>query len=215
MTFSPLGAYIPGRSILHRIRPGVKLVGLFVFASAAIAFRSVPSAIAALVLAAALSAIAGMRWRDFLRVGIRFAIVGAILFLFQMWQHGWQQGVAVVGTLFALILAASALTASTSVDDMLDTVVWALHPLQRVGVHPERIALAFSLVLTAIPTVLGLAQETRAAARARGLERNPRAYATPLVIRSVAQARTLGDALHARGIGDPDPVSQGSVIRGG
>ena len=43
---------------------------------------------------------------------------------------------------------------------------------------------------------------TRDAARARGLERNPRAYLTPLVIRVVAHARATGDALHARGIGD-------------
>ena len=114
MTFSPLGSYLPGTSLLHRIRPGAKLLGLFAFATAAMALRSVPSTIAALVIAITLGFISGMRWRDFLRVGLRFAIIAAILFVFQAWQNGWERGFAVVGTLFALILAASALTASTA-----------------------------------------------------------------------------------------------------
>ncbi len=202
MTFSPLGSYLPGHSLLHRMRPGAKLIGLFAFATAAMVFCSVPSTIIVLLVAIALGFISGMRWRDFLRVGLRFAIIGVILFAFQAWQHGWERGFAVVGTLFALILAASSLTASTAVDDMLDTIVWALKPLQRLGLHPERIALAFSLVLTSIPTVLGLAHETRAAAKARGIERSPRAYVVPFVLRVVAHAQLTGEALQARGIAD-------------
>lgn len=202
MTFSPLGSYLPGTGLLHRMRPGAKLLGLFAFATTAMALRSVPSTIAALAIAIALGFISGMRWRDFVRVSTRFALIGVLLFAFQAWQDGWQRGVAVVGTLFALILAASALTASTATGDLLDTIVWALHPLRPLGVHPERVALAFSLVLTAIPTVLGIAHETRAAAKARGLERSPRAYLVPFVLRVVAHAQLTGEALQARGIGD-------------
>lgn len=204
MTFSPLGAYIPGDSLLHRLRPGVKLCALFVFATLAIAFRAAPSAVVSLAFSLALCLGAGMRARALLRTVTRFAIVGALLLAFQWWQHGWEQGVAVVGTLFALILAASALTASTSVDDMLDTLLWALHPLRRLGVHPERVALAFSLVLRLIPTLIELVTDTREAAKARGLERNPRALLTPFVVRSVAHAHDVGAALQARGIGDDD-----------
>ncbi len=202
MTFSPLGSYLPGTGPLHRLRPGAKLLGLFAFATAAMALRSVPSTLIALALTIALGFLAGMRGRDFARVGLRFALIGAVLFAFQAWQHGWERGFAVVGTLFALILAASSLTASTSVDDLLDTIVWALGPLRRLGVRPERVALAFSLVLTSIPTVLGLARETREAARARGLERQPRAYLVPFVLRVVAHAQLTGEALQARGIDD-------------
>lgn len=202
MSFSPLGSYVPGRSALHRLRPGAKLLGLFVFATAAIALRSVPSTIVALALTITLCLVAGMRARDLVRVTTRFLIVAVLLFVFQAWQHGWQHGFAVVGTLFALILAASALTASTAVDDMLDTIVWALGPLRPLHVKPERVALGFSLVLTAIPTVLSIARETRQAAQARGLERSPRAYLVPFVLRTVAHAQLTGQALQARGIGD-------------
>jgi len=202
MTFSPLGSYIPRPSPLHRLRPGAKLIGLFVFAAVAIALRSVPSAAVALALGAGLSLMAGMRGRQLGRVTGRFLIVGVLLFAFQAWQHGWVSGFAVVGTLFALILAASALTASTAVADLIDTIVWAIGPLRRFGAKPERVALAFSLVITGIPTLLGIAHETSSAAKARGLERSPRAYVVPLVLRAVAHAQLTGEAMQARGLGD-------------
>ena len=78
----------------------------------------------------------------------------------------------------------------------------------RHRVDPEAVALAFSLTLRAIPTTIAIADETRDAAVARGLERSPRARLTPLVIRVVAHARATGEALQARGIGDDPP--QGS-----
>jgi biotin transport system permease protein len=94
------------------------------------------------------------------------------------------------------------LTVTTPVDEVLDAITRALRPLRRLGVDPEKVALAFSLVLRAIPTTVAIADETRDAARARGLERDPRARLTPLVLRVVAQARATGEALHARGLGD-------------
>lgn len=195
MTFNPLGAYIVGDSVLHRMRPGAKLLGLFVLATTAIAIRTVESTVIALGIAIVLCVIAGMRARGFARVATRFMLIGLMLFAFQAWQHGWDRGFAVVGTLFALLLAASAFTSSTSVDDMLDTVVWMLEPFRRYGARPERVALAFSLVLTSIPTLLGLAQETRAAAKARGLERSPRAHLVPFVLRVIAHAQLTGSTL--------------------
>lgn len=204
MIHSPLGAYLPGSSPLHRLPAGAKLLGLFVFATAAVALRSVPSAAIALGISIALSHIAGLRGRDMLRVCARFAVVGVILFAFHAWQHSWDRGFAVVGTLLALILAASALTATTTVEDTVDTVTRALRPLRRLGAKPEQVALAFSLVIRTIPTILGIAHDTRSAARARGLERSVRAYAVPLVLRTVVHAQLTGEALAARGLPDEE-----------
>jgi len=53
-----------------------------------------------------------------------------------------------------------------------------------------------------VPDTVALAAETRAAAKARGLDRSPRAHLTPFVIRVVARAHQTGDALEARGLGD-------------
>ncbi|MBL3680553.1 CbiQ family ECF transporter T component [Leucobacter chromiireducens] len=201
---SPLGAYLPGSGPLHRLRPGAKLLGLFVFATTVVLLRGPVATGIALGIAILLALLAGLRGRDFWRVLRGFALIAVPLFAFQAWQHGWERGVEVVGDLFALILAASAVTASTAVDDMLDTVAWALRPLRPFGVHPERVAFAFSLVIRAVPSILDIAHETQAAARARGLERSPRARLVPLVLRSVAHAQLTGEAMTARGIGDDE-----------
>jgi biotin transport system permease protein len=199
---SPLGAYLPGSGPLHRLRPGAKLLGLFGFAIAVVSTTGVPLTAAWLGIAVVLAVLAGLRGRDFWRVARGFALIAVPLFAFQAWQHGWERGAEVVGDLFAMILAASAVTASTAVEDTLDTITWALGPLRRLGAKPERVALAFSLVIRAIPTILGVARETQSAARARGLERDPRARLMPLVLRTVAHAQLTGEALSARGAGE-------------
>ncbi|MFT4232036.1 MAG: energy-coupling factor transporter transmembrane component T [Leucobacter sp.] len=199
---SPLGAHRPGRGPLHRLRAGAKLLGLFGFAIAVVWSTGAVVTAVWLGIGIALAVVAGLRGRDLWRVARRFALVAIPLFAFQTWQHGWERGFEVAGDLFALILAASAVTTSTAVEQMLDTVSWALGPLRRAGVEPERAALAFSLVIRAIPNILGIADETREAARARGLERNPRALLVPLVLRTVAHAQATGEALAARGIGE-------------
>ncbi|WP_053382987.1 energy-coupling factor transporter transmembrane component T family protein [Leucobacter celer] len=199
---SPLGSYRPGRGPLHRLRPGAKLLGLFGFAIIVMWTSGVLVSAVWLGIAVALAILAGLRGRDLWRVGRRFALVAIPLFAFQAWQHGWERGFEVVGDLFALILAASAVTASTAVEDMIDTITWALGPLRGLGVKPDRVALSFSLVIRAIPSILGIASETREAARARGLERDPRALLVPFVVRTVAHAHATGEALAARGIGE-------------
>ena len=225
---SPLGAYRPGSGPLHRARPGAKLLGLFAFAIAVVAIPGAAAAAVSLGIAAVLAILAGLRGRDLWRVARGFALIAVPLLLFTAasgafavgaepgavpwargtwpdaaaWAHGGARAFAVVGDLFALVLAASAVTASTAVEDMLGTIAWALGPFRRFGARPERAALAFSLVIRAIPSLLDIARETRAAARARGLERDPRARVVPLVLRTVAHAQATGEALAARGIGE-------------
>lgn len=199
---SPLGAYLSPPGPLHRLRPGLKLAGLFVFALAVMLSTGWINTVIFLAAAVALALLAGLRGRDFWRVMRGFALIAVPLFVFQLWNGGWIRGNEVVGDLLALILAASAVTASTKASAMLDAIAWALRPLARFGVHTDRIALTFSLAMRAIPGVQQLSRETAEAARARGLDRSLRARTVPLVLRTVAQAQLTGEALAARGIGD-------------
>ncbi len=222
---SPLGEYIAREGPLHRVRPGLKLIGLFVFACVVMATGGPISTTLGLLAAVALALIAGLRGREFWRAARRFSLIALPLLVFTAasaafgqdggwgpggvelpnaaaWASGFARGYSVIGDLFALVLVASAVTASTAVEDMLDTITRALGPLQRFGAKPERAALAFSLVIRAIPSILGIARETAFAARARGLERDPRARVVPLVLRTVAHAQSTGEALAARGIGE-------------
>lgn len=202
MSATLLGLYRPGSTLLHRLGAGPKLVALFVGGVVVVAVRGPASGVVALAIAVALAAWSGMGVRVLVRTLRGILLVAVLLAAYQAWQQGWPRAVESVSDLVALVLLATVLTVTTPIDEVLDAVTTALRPLGRLGVDPERAALAFSLMIRAIPATIDIADQTRDAALARGLQRDPRARLVPLVIRVVAQARATGDALQARGIGD-------------
>jgi len=108
----------------------------------------------------------------------------------------------VVGVVVALVLLAGLVTLTTRTDALVDALVGLLRPFRRFGVDPERIGLLIALGIRCVPVVVGLAEEVRDAQRARGLTASPRAFAVPLVVRSLRHADALGGALLARGVED-------------
>lgn len=197
-----VGAYRPGTTFVHRLPTGPKLGLLALFGVATVAIPGVWPALALLAVAVALAAWVRMPLRHTLRALRPLLLVVVVVTAFQVWQQGWPTAIHVVAGLLASFIAALVFTATTSIDSMLDAITRGLGPFRRIGVNPERFALSFSLVLRAIPGIVEIAQETRSAAKARGLERSPRALLVPMAIRTVAQAYETGAALHARGIGD-------------
>lgn len=197
-----IGAYRPGATVLHRMPAGAKLVALAVISIVTVAYRSPATSVAVVLVSVALLVLARARLSLVLRTLRGLLIVLGLVAAYQVWQQGWQHAVTVTGALVGLILLGTVLTVTTSVDEMLDTITRAAVPFRRLGVDPDLVALAFSLLIRGIPTTIDLGTETRQAAMARGLERHPRALVTPMVIRAVAHARATGEALHARGIGD-------------
>ena len=202
MTATLLGIHQPGDTWLHRLPAGAKVLGLLVASIVVVVMDGPPTVAAELVLALAVLASARMGWRLLLRSLRGLALVVALLAPYLLWQNGWVRAVESVGDLVTLVLLATVLTVTTPVDEMLDTITRALRPLRHFGVDPDSVALAFSLMIRSIPTTIQIAEETRDAAVASGLKRDPRARLTPVVLRVVAHARATGDALHARGIHD-------------
>lgn len=197
-----IGDYRPGDTLLHRLPAGAKLVALLAAGIATLVVRGPVASLVALALALLLLRWTGAGLRATVR-GLRgLLVMVAMLFAWQVWQSGWPRAVETVGDILALALLATVLTVTTRVDDLLEAITAGLRPLRRIGVDADRVALAFALTIRAIPATLELAEETRQAAQARGLERDPRARLTPFVIRVVARAHETGAALHARGIGD-------------
>ncbi|OUZ10073.1 hypothetical protein BHE97_08395 [Aeromicrobium sp. PE09-221] len=197
-----LGVYRPGRTLLHRTGPGPKLAFLALWSIAVVALRGPVASPIFVAVAVVIAAWSGLRLRRSLRTMRGLLLMLTLIAAFQTWQRGVDVAIAVVSSLLALFLIGLAFTATTAADDLLNTVERLVAPLRFVGLRPERIALAFALVLRALPAVLEVARETRAAARARGLDRSPRALLVPFVIRVVAHAYATGDALAARGLDD-------------
>jgi len=197
-----IGIYRPGTTLLHRIPAGPKLGLVALWSVVVVGTKGWQAALVCLVVAIVVAGWARLDPRRTLRSLRGLLIMLAIVSAFQVWQRGWEVAVSVSGDLLALFLVGLAFTATTPVDGVLNAVERGLGPLRPLGVRPERVALAFSLMLAALPHLIDIAAETRAAAKARGLERSPRALLTPFAIRTVAHALETGDALHARGLGD-------------
>jgi biotin transport system permease protein len=197
-----IGLYVPGTSVLHRLRPGVKL-GVLALALLGLGFFRTPQVVVAgLVLVAALTVTAGVGVRT-VAVQLRpvvpaLLVVGAL----QVWLAGPRSALVVVGSIAVAVAAAGLVTLTTRTTDLLDALVSGLRPARRVGVDPERVALVLALAVRAVPVLAGLAHEVREARAARGAERSLRAFAVPFVVRSLRYADRLGEALAARGVDD-------------
>jgi biotin transport system permease protein len=197
-----VGLYQPGRSVLHRLPVGVKLIALAVTSVSIVVVRGPGTSVAFLGAAFVVVAMARLQLRPLARASRSVVLIATIVALFQWWLSGRDRAIESFLDLVSLSLFALTISATTQVNAMLDAFVGAIGPLHHVGVDPERIALTIALAIGALPGTITLAQETRDAARARGLGRHPRAFVTPFVIRVVARAYETGDALAARGIGD-------------
>jgi len=199
---SVLGIYRPGDSVVHRLPAGVKLLALagigavsaFVHAPAP-AIALVGVAVLGFVAAAIPAAAAARQLRPLLPVVV---LVGAV----QWFNRGGPAAATTVGVLAALLLLAALVTLTTRTTDLVDAVVTACRPLRVLRVDPERVGLMIALGIRCVPVVVGLAEDVRDAQRARGLTASPRAFAVPLIVRSLRQADLTGEALRARGIDD-------------
>jgi biotin transport system permease protein len=115
---------------------------------------------------------------------------------------GWARAYVVVGMIVALVLLAGLVTLTTRTTELVDVVVRICRPLRLVGVDPQRVGLLLALSIRTVPVVMALAEEVRDAQWARGLSASPRAFAVPLLVRSLRHADALGEALVARGADD-------------
>lgn len=197
-----LGVYQPGHSLIHRTPAGPKIVALSAFSITVVVVRSMPASFGFFALALLAALVARLDLRALARA-LRSVALFAVVFAALQWlMYGPAKATETLLDLVALGLAAMVVSATTPVNVMLDSFIRWITPARRIGVNPERVALTISLAIQAIPGTVALALETREAAKARGLERSPRAFLTPFVIRVVARAHETGDALHARGIGE-------------
>ncbi|QGQ21007.1 energy-coupling factor transporter transmembrane protein EcfT [Cellulomonas sp. JZ18] len=198
----PLGLYHPGRTLLHRAPVGVKLLGLAAGSLAVVLVRGVVAALVGLAAVVALTALARVPWHRATRGLLPVVLTAVVLGAYQTWVGDPARGVEAAVDLLVLVLAGSLVTATTRADDLLAAVARTARPLRHVGLPPATVGLAVGLFLRTVPVLVHTVTETRDAARARGLERDPRALVVPAAVRMVGHARSTGDALAARGLGD-------------
>jgi len=196
------GTYRPGTSLVHRAPAGAKLAGLAGVSAVALAATS-PGTVAAVVGAvAALYAVAGVGLRAAWAQVRPLRLVVPVLLAVQWLTLGPVPALVLTSRLVALVALAGLVLLTTRTSSVLAAIGRGLRPLARVGVDVGRLALVLSLAVRCVPVVTALAHRVRDACRARGRERDVRAYAVPLVVGALRQADALGDALRARGLDD-------------
>lgn len=199
---SIVGLYQPGRSPLHRIGAGWKLLGLLAFAVLIFVLRT-PTELAVtafvVVLGYPAARIAPRRCWQAARLLVPLLL---LIFLVQWWLLSAEQAATVCLRLFAALAAANLFTLTTKVDDLVNAVERGLGPTRRFGIHPERIGLMVGLTLQAVAVLSSIATDTREAQRARNAGGSIPAFAVPFLVRTLRHADELGEALAARGVGD-------------
>jgi biotin transport system permease protein len=199
---TPLGLYLPGASPVHRLPAGLKLLGL-VAGGVIVFLLDRPWQVAvALVVVLAGFAVGGLGLRTAARQLRPLLWLGGCTAVFHALVNGWERAAVVVGALTALVLLAGLVTSTTRTTALVDAVVASCRPLRVLRVDPERVGLVVALGIRCVPVGIALAAEVRDAQRARGLGASPRAFAVPLVVRSLRHADALGEALAARGLDD-------------
>lgn len=197
-----IGSYLPGSSPLHRAPAALKLLFLVAAGAGAALLDEAWQVGCALLVVLAGYRLAGYGWRIPLSQVQPLAWVLGFVAVFHLAVSGWSRAAAVVGMVLVLVLLAGLVTLTTRTSALIDVVVAVARPLRLFGVQPERLGLLLALGIRSVPVVVGLAQEVRDAQRARGLVASPRAFAVPLVVRSLRHADALGEALVARGVDD-------------
>jgi len=197
-----VGLFVPGTSVVHRLPAAVKLLLLLAAGAASFLVRQPWQAGVALALATAGHLVARVPLRLVAAQVRPLVPVLVVVGVLQGLVSGWQTAVVVVGVVTALVLVAGLVTLTTRTTDLVDVLVRAMGPFRRLGLDPERVGLLLALSIRSVPVVTGLAREVRDAQRARGTGTSVRAYAVPLLIRSLRHADELGEALAARGVDD-------------
>lgn len=193
--------YLDGQSLLHRISTKAKLGGLAVFSLLLFAVDH-PLALGIAAFAAALTyASTGIGWRAGLaRLRPAFITIFAVTLFALLFQHPLE-ALTILFRLTALMLAAAAVTATTSIGAFIDTITWAARPFERIGlVRAADIGLSVGLVIRFVPEVTLRYRQIRDAHQARGLKLRPLTLVVPLIIHTLKNADDIAAAIDARGI---------------
>ena len=197
---NPLGLYVPGDSIIHRLPAAVKLLVLVAVGVASVFLRQPLAVGVALMVVIACYAVAGFSPVTALRQVWPLRWILLFIVAFQWWVRDWQSAFTVAGVIVVLVMMAALVTLTTRTSALVEVIVTVCRPLRGVGVDPDRVGLVIALAIRAVPIVAGYAAEIRDAQRARGARPSPRAYAAPLIVRSLRHADAVGEALAARGL---------------
>lgn len=187
---------------LQRLPAGGKVAGLTVIGTALFFIQSIfillaISSASTAILICIENGVRALRSALLWPVVLAGAVMAAHVLLTP--ETGMQTGGVVALRLFALLVLARLVMATTRVSDMAEAVTRALTPLEPLGVNPRRVATLFAICIRFIPVLGRLVRQTRDAHLVRGGGRAGLRVVLPAMVRTIRFALMTGDALEARG----------------
>ena len=219
-----LGQYFPCDSILHRLDPRLKIVSLIAFIVLTFCtfnFYAL-AVVAALVIAVIfMSSVPLKMYLKSLKAIIIIVLITSLLNLFygqgepifewcifRVTLEGVYNAIFVCTRIICLILFSSALTFTTSPNDLTDALERLMKPLKIFHVKVHEIAMMMTIALRFVPTLLEETDKIMAAQKARGADMESgnlaaRARAlipvlVPLFVSSFRRAYDLAIAMECR-----------------
>lgn len=199
----PLSVYVKRDSAVHRM-PALPKLGLVVafIVVATIFARTIPTAAVALAVALCGYAVARIPFKVAVAQLLGAVPLLAFIAVIQGLTGDWELGAMLFLQILACVIAATLLTLTTRVSDLMNAFDRLLAPLGRIGLPVATISLAMSLTLRLVPLQVQAVREVLDARRARGASASATAFGVPVIIRTIRRSRAMSDALLARGVGD-------------
>ncbi len=226
-----IGQYWPGSSYVHRLTPATKYLWLVALMVAGIAATSYTAALLPLAVALAIGATAKIR-PGFLLRGIKpliplLALTALLQALFS-WPGDSSAVLVALGPFaftarearlvlmtvartLSLMTVVGLFTSVTSEGETVHGIEDVLAPFARLGLHPQRLALAVGIALRFVPIIAGELESIAKAQASRGADfgsgrggpiAKARAYLplfVPVTVRALERAELLAEAMEARG----------------
>jgi biotin transport system permease protein len=122
-----------------------------------------------------------------------------VILLWHLALRDLSGGAAIVLRLIAAVAAANLVTMTTRLSDMMAVIGRLGAPLARIGLPPQRLALAAGLVIRFVPVLGARAAAIRSAWSARSPRRAGWRLVAPLTAAALDDAAHVAEALRARG----------------
>lgn len=122
-----------------------------------------------------------------------------VLALWHLWLADLVSGLTIGLRMIAAVAAASFVTMTTPLAEMLALFQRLLTPLSRVGLNPKALALALALMIRFIPVMLDRFAQLSQAWRARSARRIGWHVVMPATLAALDDATHVAEALRARG----------------
>lgn len=223
-----IGQYVETHSLLHRLDPRTKLVGIFVIMLSFLLLKSLLSYVIATSFVAALLILskipAHLVWRGIKPIFfiLSFTFIYHVIFtkgtviwswsFFELTREGLQNGIRFVWRIVLLVLLASVLTFTTKPLTLAHGLEKLLSPLSKLNVPVEQFSLMIVIAIRFIPTIQEELERILLAQKARGLDipslslpKRVKSYipiVVPLLITTIQRAEQLTYAIDARAYGD-------------